>query len=90
MRTLDNRINEIEKVLSTDTAKGLPCLVYVSNATDDEQTVEQAKLRAFEAYKADNIKDYPQLETMGLSDFEKSKNVTVHIKITNFEKEATV
>ena len=89
MRTLDSRLNEVERALNTDT-EGLPCLIYVSKATDDEQAVKQAKLRAYEEYKARNIKDYPQLASMDLAGFEGSENVTVHIKITDFSRKATV
>ena len=89
MRTLDSRLNEVERALNTD-AEGLPCLIYVSKATDDEQAVKQAKLRAYEEYKARNITDYPQLGNMDLADFEKSENVTIRINLTNYARERDV
>lgn len=89
MRTLESRLNEVEKVLNTG-VEGLPCLIYVSRDTDDEQTERQAKIRAYEEYKAQNVGNYPQLASMDLADFEGSENVTVHFKITDFSRGATV
>ena len=89
MKTLDSRLNEVERVLNTG-IEGLPCLIYVSKATDDEQTERQAKLKAYEEYKAQNVGNYPQLANMRLTDFEGSENVTVHFKITDFSRGATV
>jgi hypothetical protein len=90
MRTLDSRLNEVERVLNEGNTEGLPCLMYVTNVTDDEQAVKQAKLKAYEEYKARNITDYPQLGNMDLANFEKSENVTIHINLTNYARERDV
>lgn len=93
MRTLESRLNELEKTLNADNEQGLPCFMYISHQGDDKQTERQAELKAYEEYKARNIKDYPQLETMTLDDLYDSfkgrkDNPVIHIMIVDCTKKA--
>ena len=88
MRTLDSRLNELERVINTDNEQGLPCFIYTTSEQDDEQ---DAKLKAYAEYKARNVRDYPQLETMSLDDlmayFKGSKETqVVHIMLKDFSR----
>ena len=88
MRTLDSRLNELERAINTDNGQGLPCFIYTTREQDNEQ---DAKLKAYEEYKARNVQDYPQLETMSLEDlmayFKGSKETqVVHIMLKDFSR----
>ena len=88
MRTLDSRLNELERAINTDNGQGLPCFIYTTSEQDNEQ---DAKLKAYEEYKARNVQDYPQLETMSLDDlmacFKGSKETqVVHIMLKDFSR----
>ena len=90
MKTLESRLNELERTLNADNGQGLPCFMYTSSQGDDEQTVREKELKAFEKYKALNKKDYSQLETMTLADlydsFKGKESQVIHIMFTDYAK----
>lgn len=90
MRTLESRLNELERTLSNESDNDLPPYMYMTNQGDDEQTVRQKQLEAYENYKALNLEKHPQLETMSLDDLldalKDKQSYIVHIEFCDYSK----
>ena len=79
MRTLESRLNELERTLSNESDNDLPPYMYMTNQGDDEQTVRQKQLEK-----------HPQLETMSLDDLldalKDKQSYIVHIEFCDYSK----
>ena len=90
MRTLESRLNEIERALSDESGNDLPPYMYMTSQGDDEQTVRQKQLEAYENYKALNLEKHPQLASMSLDDLldtlKDKQSYIVHIQFVDYAK----
>ena len=90
MRTLESRLNEIERALSDESGDDLPPYMYMTNQDDNEQTVRQKQLEAYENYKTLNLEKHPQLASMSLDDLlnalKDKQSYVVHIQFTDYAK----
>ena len=78
MKTLDSRLNELERTLNADNGQTLPCFLDIQG---------NDTLQAYGEYKAHNLGQYPQLASMSLADYMESPSRSViHITFGDYAK----
>ena len=99
MKTLESRLNELERTLSTDSGQELPPFIVVSKYTEDESKKEDDITLipeisdAFRKYQIEHQAEYPILKGLNYLQFAellKTRGQVIHIRFRDFRKEATV
>lgn len=95
MRTLESRLNELEKTLNADSGQELPPLIVISKFTEDESKREDDIVLipeindAFKKYQLENQAKYPILKGLNYYQFTELGQV-IHIRFRDYRKEASV
>ena len=96
MRTLESRLNEIERTLNADNGQGLPPFIYMSkyDATKDDEAKLIPEINdAFKKYQAEHQAEYPILKGLNYQQFMellKKQGQIIHITFGDYSKEGAV
>ena len=94
MRTLESRLNELEKTLNTDNGQELPPLIVISKYTESESENEVGIIPeindAFKKYQLEHQTEYPEIRGLNYYQFMellKTKGQVIHIRFRDYRAE---